>query len=78
VDDPSAWYTEDVQRSKEWMYRLTEEDISEIDAALRLVSALEVRREVIASSIYARTEARGNVHGHSMTCSLRLLMILKR
>ncbi len=50
VDDPSAWYTEDVQkRQQEWIYQLSAEDIQEIDAALKLVSALEVRREVPCS-----------------------------
>ena len=51
MEDPSAWFAEDVQKSKDWIYQLTAEDISEIDAALQLVSALEVRREVHTSLV---------------------------
>ena len=34
VDGPSAWRGEELARSEDWIYRLSDADVAEIDAAL--------------------------------------------
>ena len=46
IKDPSAWYTADVKDSQDWIYTLTNEDITEIDHALEQAATLGIRREV--------------------------------
>ena len=50
VKDPSAWYPADVRRHKDWIYHLTVDDIAEVDAALKLVAGLSVRKEVASKT----------------------------
>ena len=46
VKDPSAWYPAEVRRQTDWIYHLTVDDTAEVDAALKLVAGLNVRKQV--------------------------------
>ena len=46
VEDPSAWTADSVKDSKEWIYTLEENDLTEIDNALYLVGDLDIWKEV--------------------------------
>jgi hypothetical protein len=43
VTGPSAWYGRDMKESDEWIFRLSEADIAEIDAAVQASRALKIQ-----------------------------------
>ena len=50
IDGPSAWYGPDMARSDEWVYRLTADDIAEIESAVddverRGLDIVDIRRD---------------------------------
>ncbi len=37
IEGPQSWYGQEIKSSKEWIYTLTNQDIKEIESALKLV-----------------------------------------
>ena len=48
VQSPAAWYAADYRDSDAWIYRLTEEDLAEIEAAVAAVEASGANVQVCA------------------------------
>lgn len=42
VSDPADWRAEDLAASEKWIYRLTDSDIAELDAAVGMIETTEV------------------------------------
>ena len=42
IEGPQSWYGQEIKSSKEWIYTLTNQDIKEIESALKLVKNTDV------------------------------------
>ena len=42
IEGPQNWYGQEIKSSKEWIYTLTNQDIKEIESALKLVKNTDV------------------------------------
>lgn len=43
IEGPSAWYGRDMKNSDEWLFRLSPEDLREIDAAVKASAHIEIK-----------------------------------
>ena len=50
VDDPAAWYAEQYRDPESYSYRLSSEEISEVEAAIEHAESLGIREEVVVPS----------------------------